>query len=86
MTLNEILERVFDRGFKHGVSGGQSNDGESKVVWWAKGKILSLLPSANEICDVIEPITNTCNTFDAAEAVFNYINERIEKEMGNDNS
>lgn len=39
----EVLEEVFQRGYKHGVSGGQSKDGEFYAVDFGADRILAIV-------------------------------------------
>ena len=42
-SLEEILEVLFNKGYDHAISGGKSDEGESKSVAQAKSDILALL-------------------------------------------
>ena len=43
--IEEILEKTFDRGYHHGVSMGQSEDGETYAVCDAKAELKELFKS-----------------------------------------
>ena len=93
MTLREILEGVFYRGFRHGLSDGLSSDSEKATVEWAKkditAHIISLLPKEDELNNIICDLDkanegNGAPCTEISKAILASIKERIEKEMGND--
>ena len=46
--LDDILEKLFNRGYNHGLSKGQSDDGEFNAVAKAHSDILALIDEQEE--------------------------------------